>query len=80
MEVGGVFSPPLNCHALINQNIFSGEKFPFSKIKQQLNNRKMEQLLCVHLQVERNGGDNSEDEEPSTFRGSEEGEKRMPTS
>jgi hypothetical protein len=40
----------------------------------------MEQLLCVHLQVEENGGDNSEDEEPSTFRGSEQGEKRMPTS
>jgi hypothetical protein len=40
----------------------------------------MEQLLCVHLQVEENGGDNSEDEEPSTFQASEEGEKRMPTS
>jgi len=37
----------------------------------------MEQLLCVcvsvHLQVEENGGGDSEDEEPSTFRGSEKG-------
>jgi len=42
----------------------------------------MEQLLCVcvHLQVEENGGSDSEDEEPSTFRGSEKGEKRMPSS
>jgi hypothetical protein len=32
--LGGVFSQPLTCHALIIHNIFNWEKFPFSKTKQ----------------------------------------------
>jgi hypothetical protein len=57
VPMGGVSSSPLNCHALIIHDIFYGEKFPFSKTKQhEVNNRKVEQLLCAHLQVEEGMG------------------------